>query len=116
MTVDNLLSRLDKAKATGPNRWIAYCPVHSYKSPSSTHDVLAAIGMEFADLYPETERRPFPAGDILRCLAHEALIVSAAVGALQESQPLSDLDYERLNLAVQRIQAAITASGVSQNG
>ena len=141
-TVDTLLSRLDKVKATGPNRWIACCPAHADKSPSlaireledgrvilhcfagcPTHDVLAAIGLEFSDLYPETdrcqtrpERRPFPAADILQCLAHEALVVGIAGHALRESQPLSDSDYERLNLAVQRIQAAVAVSGASHNG
>lgn len=140
--VDALLPRLNGVKATGPNRWIACCPAHADKAPSlaireledgrmlircfagcPTSDVLAAIGLEFSDLYPETdryqvhpERRPFPAADVLKCLAREALVVSIAGHALRESQPLSDPDYERLILAVERIQAAVTVSGVSQHG
>ncbi len=73
--IDRLLERLERVKATGPGRWSACCPAHDDKSPSlairelgdervllhcftgcSTADVLAAVGLEFADLFPPDSR------------------------------------------------------------
>jgi len=144
--IDDLLSRLDKVRktGTGSGRWIACCPAHDDKSPSlsireledgrvllhchcgcSPADVLAAVGLEFADLYPpdsraighaNPERRPFPAADVLRALNREVLIVAAAAGFLLEGRPLSDEDHERLGLAFERIQEAVAYSGVNSHG
>ena len=69
--LENLLSRLDKVRAHG-REWEATCPAHDDRTPSlgiretddgtllvkcrvgcSTHDVLAAVGLTIADLYPE---------------------------------------------------------------
>ncbi len=138
--IDNLLSRLDKPRQTGPGRWITRCPAHADKSPSlsireledgrvlvhcftgcSTADVLAAVGLEFTDLYPErlpanpyakSERRPFPAADVLRALRFESTVVACAAGTLQRGIPLGDDDLERLALAQQRIEAAARYAGV----
>ncbi len=138
--IDNLLSRLDKPRQIGPGRWITRCPAHADKSPSlsireledgrilihdfggcSTADVLAAVGLEFSDLYPKRppadphakpERRPFPASDVLRALRHETLVVACAAGTLQRGMTLGDDDLERLALAQQRIEAAARYAGV----
>jgi hypothetical protein len=59
------------------------------------------------------ERRPFPAADVLRCIAFEALVVASSGVTLLEKKPFSDADRERLILAVSRIQSALTAAGVS---
>jgi len=138
MPIETLLSRLDKPRQIGPGRWIARCPAHADKSPSLSvrelddgrilvhcftgcpvNDVLAAVGLEFADLYPERptdranpERRPFPAADILRALYREVLIVSAAAGFILAGRALSEADRGRLELAVERIQQAVSLSGV----
>lgn len=142
--IDDLLSRLDKVRKTGPGRWNARCPAHDDKSPSLTlreladgrilihcftgcspADVLAAVGLEFADLFPpdsraighaNPERRPFPAADVLRALNRETLIVAAAAGFLLEGRALSDEDRERLGLAFERIQEAFAYSGVNAYG
>ncbi len=141
--IDDLLSHLDKVRRTGPGRWIARCPAHDDKAPSltiraledgrilvhcftgcSTSAVLAAVGLEFADLYPEPlpnlhgkpERRPFPAADVLRALNREVLIVAAAAGFLLEGRSISDEDRARLVLAFERIQEAVAYSGVNQHG
>ena len=138
--IDDLLSRLDKVRQTGPGRWSSCCPSHQDKAPSlsvrdlddgrirvqcfagcSTADVLAAVGLEFSDLYPERlpadphakpERRPFPAADVLRALRHESLVVACAAGTLQRGMTLGDNDLERLALAQQRIEAAARYAGV----
>lgn len=133
--VDALLSRLDKVKATGPNRWIACCPAHADKALSlairetdegrillhdfggcATHDVLTAVGLEFSDLFPERlpnpnyppERRPWPASDVLRCVAYECLLVVAAVNDIHRRGWLSETDEYRLYLAAARIAQAAT--------
>ena len=75
MSVDNLLSRLDRVKKTGRADWVACCPAHDSKSRQSLaisetadgrvliHDfggcsaseVLDALGMDFAELFPERD-------------------------------------------------------------
>lgn len=138
MTAETLLSRLGGVKATGSGRWIARCPAHEDKRPSlavreledgrillfdfggcDAESVLGAIGLGFEALFPEREiqhgkpeRRPFPAADVLRCLAFEALVVATAGAALFTGHPFSETDRTRLMLAVSRIQEALTAAGV----
>lgn len=136
--VANLFAHLDKVKRTGAGTWTACCPAHDDRGPSlavrelddgrillhcfagcDVHDVLAAVGLTFCDLFPErlkpakSERRPFPASDVLRCVAFEAMVVAAAAVALLAGEPFSEIDRERLILAASRIQAALTAAGVS---
>ncbi len=72
MSIQTLLDRLDGVRRTGDNNYIARCPSHDDKSPSlsmkldpngkilvhcfagcSPLDVLAAIGLEIGDLFPE---------------------------------------------------------------
>lgn len=135
--VDTLLARLDnKVQQTGPGRWLACCPAHDDRSPSlsirelddgrvlihcftgcSTGDVLAAVGMEFCDLYPANswsighanpERRPFNATDVLKAISMEVAVIAAAGGSMQEQRLLSNDDWERLALAVNRLHSALT--------
>lgn len=139
--IDRLLERLERVRQTGPGRWSAACPAHEDRSPSlsvreledgrilvhcftgcPTFDVLAAVGLSFGDLYPEKptaanpERRPFPAADVLRALYREILVVAAAAGFVLADRPLSTADRERLELAVERIQEAVSLSGVHRHG
>ena len=131
--VDNLLSRLDKVRQSGPDSWMARCPAHEDKSASlsirhadekmlihcfagcSVHEVVGAIGLEISDLFPpresygKPERRPFPAMDALRGIAFEALVVSAAASALLAGHPFTQVDRERLSMAAARIQSALSA-------
>jgi len=140
MSAEILLSKLDKVKRTGAGRWLACCPAHADKGPSlsiretddgrvllhdfgagcSAVDILAAVGLELRDLYPEPlavhhkpERRPFPAVDVLRCIAFESLVVSAAAVALLAGEPFGPAERERLILATSRIQGALSAAGVN---
>ena len=121
--VDTFITRLDKVRQSGPDSWMACCPAHEDKSASlsirhadekilihcfagcSVHEVIAAIGLEISDLFPpresygKPERRPFPAMDVLRGIAFEALVVSAAASAMLSGIPLTAVDRERLSLA-----------------
>ncbi len=139
MTAEILISKLEKAKATGPHRWLARCPAHHDKGPSlsiretddgrvlvhcfagcSVHEIVQAAGIELGDLFPprpgsvhsRPERRPFPAADVLRAVAFEALVVSAAAAALLAGEPFGQSGRDRLILAASRINAALTAAGV----
>lgn len=140
MTADTLLSRLDKVKTTGQGRWVACCPAHQDKRPSlhikecddgrvlvhcftgcGVSDILAAVGLEFSDLFPEKldlpdhhkppERQPFPAKDVLKTLVFEATIVAVAAGTLRTQGFLHEADVQRLALAYERLSAALVVMG-----
>lgn len=133
-----LLSKLDKARKTGAETWLASCPAHADRRASlsvretsdgrvlvhcfagcSVQEVVAAAGVEISDLFPprqhhgKPERRPFPAVDVLRCVAFETLVVSAAAAALLAGEPFGPAERERLILAASRIQGALSAAGVN---
>lgn len=136
-----LLSRLDKVKRTGAGRWIARCCAHDDKGPSlsirelddgrilvhcfagcDVHSVLSAVGLEIDALFPvreiqhgKPERRPFPAADVLRAVAFEAVVIMVAGASLLSGHPFTDTDRARLVLAVGRIQAALDAAGVNHD-
>ncbi len=142
MTTETLLNHLDKVRRMGPGRWSACCPAHEDRHASlavrelddgcilvhcfagcTVHEVVSAAGVSMSDLFPERtasdadsikgERRPFPAADVLRCIAFEALVVLTAGAALLAGQPFTDADRARLVQAVGRIQAALQAGGLS---
>lgn len=127
-----LLERLDRVHRLGRDRWKACCPAHDDRSPSlairdadgrllvhcfagcSTDAVLAAAGLTFADLWPDKplghhklrERRPFYAGDVLKIISHEALLVFLYAKTLATGKALTDSDQARLLLAASRLNHA----------
>jgi hypothetical protein len=142
MSADLLLSKLDGVKRTGQDRWLARCPAHGDKRASlsirevdtgatlvhcfagcSVHEVVGAVGLELSDLFPsrpadpahvgKPERRPFPAADILRAIAFEAVVVGVAASAMLAGEPFTLVDRDRLMLAVSRIQSALDAGGLT---
>lgn len=142
MSVETLLSRLECVKPGGSGRWNARCPAHDDKGPSlsirelddgrilvhcfagcAAHEVVMAIGLEITDLFPareiqhgKPEHRPFPAADALRAVGFEALVVATAGAALLAGQPFTQVDRERLMVAVGRIQSAISAAMPQMKG
>lgn len=141
MSTSDLLSRLEKVKRTGRGRWLACCPAHDDRTASlsvreledgrilihcfagcGVHEVVGSIGLRMDDLFPahedgkhytKGECRPFPAADILRAIAFESTLVLIAAADLLAGHPFNDTDRARLALAVSRIQAALTAGGIS---
>ncbi len=143
--IDTLLSRLQKVKRTGKDRWIACCPAHDDRSPSlsvmddngkilihcfggcEVGDILAALGMEFTDLFPPRDedathaRDPvvyvggsrFTAADALRCLSNEAGMAVLMACDMAEGKVLSPAERDRLVKASSRMAAAL--SFVSDN-
>ena len=101
MSLDKILNGLDKVQKIGADKWKACCPAHADKSPSlaitdkggrilikcfsgcETSDVLAALGLTFADLMPEKAlgnhlpivKKPFYASDILKIIRDEARLI-----------------------------------------
>jgi hypothetical protein len=132
MSIDNLLGRLERVRRTGDGRWIASCPTRPDKHPSlairllddgrillkdfggdSTSDVLAALGMNYGDLFPTAahshlpkQKRPFIAGDVLRCLALDSLILLQCANAMRRGDKLTDADHASLLAAVTHFQSA----------
>jgi hypothetical protein len=141
VSADALLSRLEGVRRTGQGRWIARCPAHEDRRASlsireledgrvllhdfagcAVHEVLAAAGLEMSALFPEREthhgkpeRRPFAAADVLRAVAFESLIVSAAATAILAGEPLNSVDRDRLVVAASRLQAALDLAGVRRH-
>lgn len=141
MSADSLLSLLDGVKHTGQGKWLAKCPSHEDRTASlsirelddgrllvhcfagcDVHEVVGSVGLRIDDLFPprevadgkgKPERRPFPAADVLRAIAFESTLVLVAAADLLAGNPFNDTDRARLVLAVSRIQAALTAGGLS---
>jgi hypothetical protein len=141
MSASILLQHLNRVKRTGNGRWMARCCAHEDKSASlsvrelddgrvlvhcfagcSVHEIIGAAGLEMADLFPprddsahfvKGERRPFPAADILRAIAFESTLVLIVAADLLAGNPFNETDRARLALAASRIQAALTAGGIS---
>lgn len=129
MDVNDLVGRLEKAKRISRDSWLACCPAHRDRTPSLTvralddgrilvhcfagcgaADVMASIGLETADLFPEplaqhlpAVRQPFSAADALRALRREAAVCAISSADLAEGKPV---DRARLYLASERIADA----------
>lgn len=143
LSIELVLSRLERVRKVGAG-WSARCPGHKDRSASlsvgvgtdgrillncfagcSVHDVLGAIGLTVADLFPRRladatpEARRELHGLALRAqlracasvLEHEAAVVLIAAGDLDRGRALTDSDHARLALAEGRIRAARAAIG-----
>lgn len=129
MQTDAILSRLDRVRATGKDKWQACCPAHDDKSPSLSirdagdrillhcfggclpSEITTALGLELRDLFADSQApRPIAAG-ISRRQLFDALhleLMAAALAAADRAQgkALSPADIERERLAWERIDKA----------
>lgn len=140
--LDLLLERLQQVRKSGPASWRAACPC-GHKRPNgeisiteaedgrvllhafcghAVAEVLGAMGLALADLYPERIKDLTPEGRrrareafkqsawacALRVLAREVTVVLVAAGMLRHGQALNDDDQARLATALQRIDDART--------
>lgn len=135
--LESILSRLQKVRKTGANRWSACCPAHEDRSPSLSimqnetgkvfvhcfagcdgRAIMGAIGMTLVDLYPDRIHPPkgigskpvFSPYEILPMIEREAMIV-AMCGSELQTHPLPDDDRKRLFKAVQRIRTGVALMG-----
>jgi hypothetical protein len=134
MAVEDLLSRLSKVKGRNGS-WTACCPAHDDKSPSlaireeggkvllhcfggcEVSAIVGAVGMDMTELFPPNEQKYQPqpkvrffATDLLKVIALEAAIVSVAAYDMAKGKTLPKGDLDRLQLAYERINAAVEAS------
>jgi hypothetical protein len=82
-------------------------------------NILAAVGLTFADLFPErpvyakgSGRAAFNPYDVLKCLAREAGIVTLAARQVSFGHPLSTEDADRISLAYERLYDAAMMMGI----
>lgn len=137
--VDRLIPRLDHARETGPDRWLARCPAHDDVNPSlairetddgrvlvhcfagcGAVDVVGAVGLKLCDLFPDDrrDRGPIPARDrhvprdVLRAVAVEVFLVQICAEQVARGEALADADRDRLAVASARIRAAAREGGI----
>jgi len=130
MSVETLLSRLDRVRKRGPGQWSARCPAHDDKGPSlSIHetpegvvllhcfadckvaDVVAALGLNLADLFPPRtggapplkRRQLLTDGQALDLLRKDAELVAMVACNIAHGVVLSPGDRARCLLAAGRI-------------
>ena len=136
MSAADLVSRLEKARQSARGNWLACCPAHPDKHPSltiresddgrvlvhcfagcSVADILAAVGLEYAALFPERPpaehvgkpaRLRFDPRHVLQAVAEELSIVTLYAADLERGDDIPPADRDRLNLAIERILQART--------
>jgi len=131
MKSDLLLSRLKKVRKSGRDEWTACCPAHDDRSPSLSikdtgetvllhcfagcpaEDVLAAVGMTFADVMPEKPLEykkanlPFSPLTMLRALAFNTQIVAVAAANVAQGIELSIEDKDKLFDIAEELNALV---------
>ena len=144
MSADVLLSKLARVRKTGAGRWVACCPSHGKGTNTALairelpdgrvlmHDfggcaiesVLAAIGLNIADLFPEKltaveaggDRRyrsgghRVPAGDVLIAVSRDALTAATVARGIADAGEISDGEVHLLFGIASRLAAAVEVS------
>lgn len=132
MGADVILSRVERVRKTGRDRWVATCPCHDSKSRQSLairelddgrvllHDfggcgveeILRAVGLDFDALYPErapgpkpAERKPFSVRDLAHALRFELTVAWIILSSVHAGLPMTEADRIRAGVAVERILA-----------
>ena len=140
MSLEIILSRLNKVRKSSNNSFMACCPAHDDNSPSlSIKDngdgklllnclagcdkeaILGALGLEWADIMPPNQpkehfvkptKQRIYATDALRAIRFEAQIVCLAAYELCKGIKPNEADMERLKLAMERINTAAEMANV----
>lgn len=130
MSVQTLLSRLEKVKSTGRDRWRACCPAHGGKKQSlairddngrvlvhcfaegcGIMDILGAVGLSMEDVQPrlngefKAEKKPFYAGDVLEISRDEIFIAYLIVKKMLDGT-VNYNDMQRLLTCAGRLRHA----------
>lgn len=131
MTAVALLDRLDGVQDVGAGRWRAICPAHPSKHKSRTlsvretddlrvlvkchagcsfEEIIGAVGIEAQALFPPMAiehakpiRRPFLPQDVFDVARAEIGIAAIIAADMHKNREISEADYQRLFLAVERL-------------
>lgn len=138
MSAATLLDRLPRLKRLRRNDYVSGCPAHGSRRGRPLHitvlddgrvllhpfcgcetdEVLAAVGLDLADLFPERLpgaepgggyppfRSRIPARDLLEVVSEEVTVVAIIATDLLKQKSISEEDWSRLAIAVGRIQGA----------
>ena len=117
--LDKVLSRLDKVKSVGADKWKACCPSHNDKHPSlaisetsdgvvllkcwagcTTKEIVSAMGLDLRDLFPG-DKQP-RRGPSKAAIEHERMVYRIG-HPLQRQGKLEGDDLARFNLAKLRL-------------
>lgn len=138
MSAQKLLDRLEGVRRRGQSQWSARCSAHDDKGPSlsvrelddgrvllhcfagcAVGDVLGAVGLEMADLFPDRltqnpPRRPrlVTVGQAFEILKLEATVVLMAAADVAAHRQISDADLHRVAVAAGRIRHVVEESAV----
>lgn len=136
--IENFLARLEKVRPLGGDRWMACCCAHDDKTPSLSiratddekiifhcfagchpDDILAAIGLNWADLYPDRDRAARAAGVAagghmaarryakqIDPLELDRRVLELAQADIRAGKTLSTEDRARVSLAIERLEVA----------
>ena len=134
MSIEKLLSRLDKVKSTGRDRWLCSCPAHLDKSPSmhirlepdgrllinckagcGTWDILQSIGLEWSDIMPERTlsyhlapiKKILYTSEALDLIRFEALVVMSMGYKMVSNKPVNDDDMKRVEKSMNVINKCL---------
>jgi hypothetical protein len=137
VTAEALVSRLHNVKFISEDKFVAGCPLCQSRQgrPISvrsmadgrtllhafcgcgTFDVLKALGLSTAVLFPEgsrgqfkPERRPFDGVQVLHNMAHELVVVALIANDLLSGKA-DDEQFDRLTLAARRFNEALSLVG-----
>lgn len=130
MSAATLLDRLDKVRERGPGQWSARCPAHEDAGPSlsikeipdgrvlihcfagcEVEDVVAAVGLDLADLFPPREshgaplqrRRLLSAAQALELVHDESQLIALVASDIARGEYITDADCDRVLQAAGRI-------------
>lgn len=125
MNIEIILSRLEKVRPNGADKWMALCPAHADTNPSlsiyhtgekillkcfagcDTGDVLAAIELTWQDIMPPSsiaEKRAHARTRDLESLQHAAEHERLILAIFEATKHPAPNDIERANLARIRLQ------------
>ena len=129
MKADDLMSRLDKLKRVGRDRWQACCPAHDDRSPSlsiklaqdgkvlvhcfagcTAREVVESVGLRLSDLFPRGDLDRFAYARQMRIAAAveraemDTLIVKIAKNDISRGKVLTTPQQEEVRAALVRLQ------------
>ncbi|MDD3577164.1 MAG: hypothetical protein PHT38_09800 [Halothiobacillus sp.] len=146
VSIDDLLSRLDGVRKTGPGKWVAKCPTRNERTASlsikqtddgrillhdfggsEAADILAALGLNWIQLVPphlrrdkrahtSAERQGHDAQAALNAIHTAAIITRVCANRMADGQRLADADRHALRRAVQTIDRAYQAARGARHG